>query len=149
MTDAIRAIVIDPTKRTIEEVMLPTEPGKGRTRIKDSLKTFYRLIGCSEIEMTYLAEGVLLTLDGEAAPESGPCDFWQYDNCEPIPGVGVLNGHDIMRAHYFDCPITLEEARAKIKFTKRIIRGMDVREERHGNTVVIRAERIAPIVEER
>jgi hypothetical protein len=50
-----------------------------------------------------------------------------------------------MRDHAYDCPISLEEARSRIRFTKRIIRGSKVREVAGG----VRIERIAPIVDER
>jgi hypothetical protein len=133
MTTEIRAIVVDPTKHTIEEVRLPTTPGDGGAGAQVGAEAFQRLIGCEFLEGTYLGKGISLMLNGEPVPEveSQPRDFWQYgSDCDPILGIGVISGHDMMRDHAYDCPISLEEARSRIRFTKRIIRGSKVRRER-------------------
>jgi hypothetical protein len=104
-----------------------------------------RIIDGEGLEMTSLGKGTLLMLDEEPVYE-GTHDFWQYGpQCQPIPGIGVISGHDVMEDHFHDCPISLAEAREKIIFTKRIVRGHKTTQTKNG--IVI--ERIAPIVEEK
>ena len=137
MTDTIRAIVVDPTKRTIEEVRLPTRPGNGGA--------FREIIGCETLESFYLRCGEIVMVDGEALlADPAPQDFWQYENSAPIGSIGVISGHDVMTDTASDTTLSLDKVRKAVTFTRRIVRGMDVHEMEHG----IRVELVAPIVEE-
>ena len=130
MTPAIKAIVVDPTKRTVEEVMLPTTPAPPGSSAGAQVRAeeFARILGCQGLDGIYLDEGVMLTLGDEPISERA-ADFWEYGlDCRPIPGVGVITGHDAGKDHVFDSPISLEEVRAKVIFTGHVMRGETVDE---------------------
>ena len=146
-TAPIKAIVVDPDQRTIKEVMLATKSGSdfgAGTQV--SLAEFRKHLKCKWVEATYLGKAASLMVNAKSPDEGVPIGFWQYGpGCQPIPGIGVISGHDIMKDHAFDSPISPTEAHEKIKFTKRIIRAHKITEG-EGSIAI---ERIAPIVEER
>lgn len=156
MSEPIKGLLIDPTKRTVEEVLLASKPGDpdkchGTQVLYGEYK---RLLGDVEMDHTYLGAVANVALGVPVVDdEGGPMDFWQWPGCDPVPGLTLLHGHRIMEDACFDCPISLEDARAQVTFTKRIIRGYQTTETKgegqFGEEMKLRVERVAPIVEER
>ena len=79
----MRAIKIDPSNRTIEEIQLAVDPNR-------SLSELWSIIGAEELELIPLDKGfnLLADLHGEQKPRFGFCDL-----DEPVVhGVAVVIG---------------------------------------------------------
>ena len=79
----MRAIIIDPSNRTIEEIELAVDPNR-------SLEELRSIIGAEELELIPLDKGfnLLADLHGEQKPSFGFCDL-----DEPVVhGVAVVLG---------------------------------------------------------
>ena len=148
----IKAIVIDPTARTIVETELATWSNPDRfygTQVV--LKDLYALIGCEIVDMFYLPGGTnQAVVDGKSLlSETPPEHFWQYGpNCEATAGIGVITGHDAMKDDWRSTTLSLEEVRNAVKFTHCIAPGMKVETTEDG-PVHAHATLVAPIVDER
>lgn len=124
MSEPIKALVIDPDARTIEEVDLETHDSQHGAGVLVPLAEFKRVLGCDRVEFTYLKPGVALVVPEGPVEETAPVGFWQYQSesdFEPIPGRSLVHGHDILRDHASDSPITLDEARKDITFRRGIV----------------------------
>ena len=79
----MRAIKIDPSNRTIEEIQLAIDPNRSLTELQS-------IIGAEELELIPLDKGfnLLADLHGEQKPSFGFCDL-----DEPVVhGVAVVLG---------------------------------------------------------
>ncbi len=93
----MRAIKIDPSNRTIEEIELAVDPNRSLTELRS-------IIGAEELELIPLDKGInmLVDLHGEQKPCFGFCDL-----DEPVVhGVTVVLGGSPHR------PKTLHESKA-------------------------------------
>lgn len=146
---SVRAIIINPTDRTITETKLPTQPDNQSKGYRGQVKTtdLHKVIGCRTVDMVYLDRQNQVTVNGEGAMAVPPPQkFWQYgDRCGPILGIGIVTGHDLSTDEWFDTTLSLDEVRAAVVFTRRIVRGQKITNTPSG----FRVEIVAPIVDER
>ena len=86
----MRAIKINPTDRTIEEVDVPNP--------NNSLQEFYDLIGCDLVQLIELDRGIILVCDEEAKLKPITGAFTFYGNEElVIAGTAVITGGNANR----------------------------------------------------
>ncbi len=146
MSEPIRAIVIDPAACTITEAELPTEPGNPKyhygTRV--DTETWYATIGCEMVEMHYLPDDLnMAVIDAKSLlAEPPPTRFWQWgENCQPVAGIGIIAGYDFKTDTWSSTTLSFDEARKRVRFTKRNVSGMKT----EIDGPFIRAELDAPI----
>jgi hypothetical protein len=73
----IRAIVIDPTARTITETELPTKDARVE------LKTLYAMIGCRNVDMVPFHDNKLIIDGYSLLADTPPIYFWQWgETCQ-------------------------------------------------------------------
>jgi hypothetical protein len=124
----MRAIVIDPDKKTFEEIHIAVEDRKGVART----------IGCKSFTTGAFLNGSLTTggdilyVSDDYLEENGASRSWfQIDvdrnppSSYPINGRGVVMGFD-RDGEDADAKISLDQLRARVTFTTRKLRGYDV-----------------------
>jgi hypothetical protein len=151
----MRAILIDPEKRTIEEIAveLPKEEG---------YKEIQRLIGCHRFTAGShplngsLAKGfdTLFVSDDDMEDRDNPRFWFQVDadrdppSSYPLAGRGLVVGVDREGAGC-DARIGLDELRSRITFTQRKFRGFEMftgdAARTRGADIVVEAK--APIID--
>jgi hypothetical protein len=128
----MRAILIDPERRTIEEIAAELPEGEGYKEIQ-------RLIGCRDFTSGSrplngsLAKGFdSLYVSDDVMEDGDDSRFWfQVDadrdppSSYPIAGRGLVVGVD-REGDSCDARITLDELRARITFTQRKFRGFEI-----------------------
>lgn len=103
----MKAILINATKKTIEEVDVPSE---------NTLKTWYSLIGCNLVTCAfYINETDSVLVDDEGLLKQ-PQHFFTYEGFhQPLAGSGLVVGCD-EEGETTSVKTTLEEVREKVKF---------------------------------
>lgn len=125
----MRAILIDPEKRTINELQF--EGGE------NGYKTIQAALGCDSFTQGAYLNGsieagfdVLYVSDDEISEESSPQFWFQVDanreppSSYPLSGLGFVIGID-REGEECDARIGLDELRRRITFTQRKFRGFE------------------------
>src|SRR5215469_2961759 len=138
MTETIDAILIDPVTRTVSAIKLPIYPpvdgGGYMTGPQIKLKDVYPIIGCTCVEFFPFLNGDSGMINEEGLDEGVPLDCFQVgENCQPLAGKVVVVGNDVQTDSFFAPKTTIDEINAKIRWSKRVLRGM-VRHEGEVNT---------------
>jgi hypothetical protein len=126
----IRALKIDAKARTITEIELPTKPGKREEGYVSQveLKDLSAQLGCEDIEVYPIDRNNQIVLDGEAMfTGEPPTHFWQWgEDCAPIADGGLITGYNHRTDAWKDTTITLDQAKAMVKFTLRKAGGTEI-----------------------
>jgi hypothetical protein len=115
--NTVRAIVVDPKARTVEEIRLATKPGNPKNGYGTQLDqgAVANVIGSetfTDVDMIHAGEVVLVDRDGDRGEH-----FWRYgDDDAPVGGVGVIVGYDAGDDAYRDTSLKLEEVREVIEW---------------------------------
>ena len=115
--NTIKAIVIDPQAKTVREVGLATEPGNERNGYGRQLDepAVEKLVGVEDLETIDLGDGQVVIAD-ELRQGQGESMEWRIGDGEPIAGVGVIVAYDPDADEYGDVSMSLDEARAAVKW---------------------------------
>lgn len=107
----MKAILIDSTNREVKEVTYDH---------KNSLKDIYKLINCTTIEVALYINDKddCIYVDEEGLfKQNEKSMFFTYEGGhQPFIGCGLIVGTNMKNGENADVTISLEEAKAKIKF---------------------------------
>ena len=105
----MRAILIEPKFRRISEVNIDES--------KRTLDEWYRLIGCSMVEVAvYITEHDSILVDEEGLLKKGEKYYFNYNgSTQPFAGNGLITGCDEEGATV-SCSISIEEVIKNIMF---------------------------------
>jgi hypothetical protein len=124
--DTIKAIVIDPAKRSVKEVRLAIEPGDpengfGTQIANDAVE---KIVGSDAIEALDLRPGEVVLVD--ALRQSETVETWRFGgDDETISGPGVIVAYDPAADAYTSTEMTLGEVRQAVVFDDADQEGAD------------------------
>jgi hypothetical protein len=124
----IRALLVDPTARTVTAIELPLYEGGDCCGDQVDLRDVKPLIGCDYVEMTALPNGDTGIVDESGLLKDHHVDCFELGDYGPIAGKCVVAGWDRNGDAWRDCRSTVEHIQGAITWSRRIVRGFDISE---------------------
>lgn len=109
----MRAILIDPTTKTISEV-----------EHNGDYKEIYNLIECSTFEAVSIVNNNTIYVDEEGLLDEEPGPFFQWEAYQPIPGKGLILATD-EEGNSIGTTLELDFVRAKVTWPDIEFEGFD------------------------
>lgn len=102
----MRALLIDPKRREVEWIILPTP--KDQTKYPDTVEHLNRIIGCELLEPVPLSKHYQMFVDEEGLLTEAPCFTWE-GLPQPIAGRAVILAWNDQVNCYVDVPVSLRK----------------------------------------